>query len=276
MLRATHHAGGPALTITASVAGLTVYLDNWAVIELAKHNPERRRRFVNAVRSGIDLLFSVTNVSELIGPKGKSFDAVQSFLNEIGPFWVPVELNPFKVIERERKGLGAESCVAEDFMREYVRERTRSYLKGSGPIIDVSDDFFRLGAVMDWISQADVLRLRSAEFDDVLRKIRTRTNPPWLDRSFREFNPSARTTFTCFNLLKTLIVESKQYAIKKGDGLDFCHASIASAFASFAALDKNWKRRVDDMPKPNRLARTYYGPELDSMVGDMEYALATR
>jgi hypothetical protein len=52
--------------------------------------------------------------------------------------------------------------------------------------------------------------------------------------------------------------------------MDFCHAVMAGAFASFATLDKHWKRRVGGLPTPNGLAHIYFGPELDKMVTDME------
>jgi hypothetical protein len=35
-------------------------------------------------------------------------------------------------------------------------------------------------------------------------------------------------------------------------------------------IDKQWKRRVEGLPKPNKLARIYYQPELDKMVTDIE------
>ncbi len=79
----------------------------------------------------------------------------------------------------------------------------------------------------------------------------------------------ALTTFACGNLIRTLIVESGQ--LKKGDGLDFCHAVMASAFASVATLDKHWKRRVENLPKPNKLAHIYSKGELDTMVTDIEF-----
>ena len=70
--------------------------------------------------------------------------------------------------------------------------------------------------------------------------------------------------------MRTLIEESKAYQAKKGDGMDFCHAVVGSAFAHFAAFDKQWKRRVESLPQPNGLARIYYEPELDQMVTDIE------
>ncbi len=59
--------------------------------------------------------------------------------------------------------------------------------------------------------------------------------------------------------------------MKPGDGLDFCHAVMASSFASFATLDKRWKRRVVNLPTQHGLARIYSGQaELDQMVTDVQ------
>jgi hypothetical protein len=38
-------------------------------------------------------------------------------------------------------------------------------------------------------------------------------------------------------------------------------------------LDKQWKRRVEELPKPNTLSRVYYQPVLNAMVSDIEDAL---
>ncbi len=55
-----------------------------------------------------------------------------------------------------------------------------------------------------------------------------------------------------------------------GDGIDFCQAVIGSAYASVATLDKNWKRRIEALPKPNGLAPIYYEATLDKLVEDLE------
>ena len=88
----------------------------------------------------------------------------------------------------------------------------------------------------------------------------------------QKFNPSRATAFLCYNLMRDLIADSG-FQIKKGDGLDFFHAVIAGAFSTFATLDKQWKRRVENLPKPNRLPRIYYEPELGTMMNDIEAAL---
>jgi hypothetical protein len=97
-------------------------------------------------------------------------------------------------------------------------------------------------------------------------------SPAWLDQHFPAlpFSPSNPATFRYVNLIRNLLTSAKAQRIKRGDGLDFCHAVIGTAFASVATLDKHWKRRVESLPKPNGLAPIYYEPELDQMVTDVE------
>src|SRR5258707_5883883 len=152
MITVTSTADVP-LTFHASIVGFAVYLDNFAVIELAKGPPERRRRFVSCFGRGADLIFSLTNVAELCGPQGGSLVAIRSFLDEIGPHWFPGELDPYQVSSRELAGSDPEqSFVSMDFMKQYFASRTSGYTPASARIIDLSEEFFSLGAVLDWVT----------------------------------------------------------------------------------------------------------------------------
>jgi hypothetical protein len=278
MIRVTSGIDDPLFTFSANVRGLPVYLDNWAVINLAKGDRSLRIRFVDAICTSGDLLFSAVNVAELIGPQGKSFNAVKTLLNELGPHWFPVELNPMEVVQREQNDANpAMSCLSKGLMEAYVENRATGYAPGFGQGVDLSKDFFLLGAVLDWVAQSERLRNASAALDEIVRntisKYRTEyeRNPSPLDQKCsQKFDPSRPATFTYWNLLRTLIVEAKSHQLKTGDGLDFCHAVMGSSFARVSALDKHWKRRVENLPKPNGLACIYYAGELDKMVTDIE------
>ena len=87
----------------ASVDGLTVFLDNFAIIDLAKRNPDRRKRFIATLNRGVDVLFSVSNAAELSGPQGDSFTIVREFLDEIGTHWFPVDFDPYECMKREKQ-----------------------------------------------------------------------------------------------------------------------------------------------------------------------------
>jgi hypothetical protein len=215
-----------------------------------------------------------------------SFNAIRSFLNDLEANWFPVELNPFEVVNRELKGAKPdESCICERFIKDFFNDRVHKHEPGSGQIIHLSPQFFGLGGMMDWLApQRDSIRAGSDDLDTALiariaqHRASFDSDPRWLESTFPAlpFNPAAPATFTYFNLVRTLILEAKSHVLKKGDGTDFCHAAMASAFATVGTLDKHWKRRVESLPKPNRLARIYYAPELSKMVDDIESAVGQK
>lgn len=279
MIRATANQNG--LTFNASLNGLVVYLDNWAIGDLAEENPSRRRRFIGAMRSGVDLLFSVTNAAELSGPQGKSAGAVRAFLDEIGPHWFPAKLDPTEVVKCEKNGESPGAvCIDQMFFKSYLADLMRT---DTGKVIGLSDDFFRLGPIMDSVGpQRESICRTSAQFDELLRnkmsmvRDRAERDPMWFDKRFPRisFNPTRPALFVYSNLVRIMVVEAS--SLKAHDGLDFCHAVMACTFATFATLDTQWKRRVASLPTPYRLARVYSKPELDQMVTDIESAVMHR
>jgi hypothetical protein len=272
---------GGEVNFDMSVGGLAVYLDNWAILDLAKHNPARRQRFIDAMRAGADLMFSVTNAAELSGPQGRSADLAKEFLNEIGPRWFPTELDVMEVCKRESEGASPSACcVAKDFLKAYVASRM-SATKG---VVSLSEDIFCLGPLLDPLSsQRDSIRDTANDFDARMKalllkcRVEYERNPAWLDQRFpqpRRFSDSRRATFVLGHLVRNLVVDAKSQPLKPHDAMDLCHAVMAAAFASVAALDGPWKQRIEALPEHDRLARVYYGPELDQMVTDLESLVA--
>lgn len=266
------------LKFNATVVGMALYLDNYAIINLAKHDPTRRKRFLDVIHSGADLLFSVSNAVDLAGPQGRSRDLVREFLNDIGPHWYPVELDATEVVKREISGAApGESCLSKQFMKDYFADRLRRIEKSA--IVDVSKEFFRLGSVLDWVGQQrDSIQQGKNDLDtalaDKIKRYRSQfqQSPDFLDKSFPllPFNGAKPVTFVYVNLIRHLVIEAKQHPIKRGDGLDFSHAVISSAFANISMLDKHWKRRIESLPKPNQIARVFYEQEFDQMIDQIE------
>ena len=266
-----------ATGLHVSVNGAVVYLDNWAFIELAKKDPVRRRRFLAAVHGGIDVLFSVTNAAEFSGPQGRSADALKAFLDEIGPRWFPARLDATEVVKREIAGEHSiEACIDKRFFKSYVADQMRPPASGLGKVAPISERLFWLGAIVDRVGQQrESISRTSAEFDKVMKekmctvRAKCKSDSTLLNRKFPSvpFNPSLRAGFVYHNLFRVMAIEAN--SLKKGDGLDFCHAVIACAYASFAALDRHWKHRLLTLPS-NPLARIYSPLELNQMVIDME------
>ena len=88
-----------------------------------------------------------------------------------------------------------------------------------------------------------------------------------------QFDAAMPATFTFVGLMRDLVCDSG-YQMRKGDGIDFCHAVMATAFSTIATLDKQWKRRVQNLPKPNKIPHIYYEPEIGAMIDAVEAGLA--
>lgn len=263
------------------IAGLVVYLDNYAFIELAKGDPQRRQKFVSILNDGAEILFSVANLAELSGPQGRSLEVVRTFLQEIGPHWFPAEMDVVEIRKREMNGIrGGATCASKSLIKDYFAFRLQQFDRKQ--IVSFSSDFFTLEAVLDWVApQRDSIGKGAEQMDQILitkvAELRQKyeENQQWLDTVFPvlQFNPLMPATFALTSLMRGLVLEANSYRLKKGDGLDLSHAVLASSFASVGALDRHWKRRVDRIPKPNSLAPIYCSPQLDALVSDLESAL---
>lgn len=282
MIRAVIGPDG-APSFESSVTGVPVYLDNFAIKYFAKGDQALRRRFIAALQRGADLLFSLNNAVELVGPQGRSAEASKEFLNEIGPYWFPIEMDVTVVLDRELRGYDySKCCFSGELLNAYFRSRTHADVPGSGRVIDLSSDkFFRLGLFVDWLRpHKDYFDEQRVKFDfmlrDALKKCRAKVKQDrnWLDHALpTHSDPAKLATFSYNNLIRNLITD-KGDSLKMGDGSDFFHAIMASAYSTFAALDKHWKRRIGNLPKPNGLARIYYEPELPKMVVEIESAVS--
>lgn len=269
------------------VIGYPVYLDNDVLIELAKGDEARRENFVESVRSPYSgLLFSFANSIEAGGPQGDSADAVRAFLRSIGPHWVPLEMNPWTVIERENAGqTDTTPCISAEFLESYFKKRTHD-LAEKGQIIDLDPErFWRLDLVLDWERQEEdpaETRKKAAEIDvafiDSVNQLRSETkgDPSSLDK---KHPPVADVTghpatYVLAHLMRALAIQRGDN-LKAHDGLDLCHAVLGMAYGSIATLDRQWKRRVTDaLPSTSGLAKLYYRPEADQLVADLERLVA--
>lgn len=265
---------------------LGVYLDNDSLIELATRLPTRRRRFLDALAMGGDLLFSYANAVEIAGPQGETATAIRSFLDDVKSHWIPLELNPWKVARREADGILGQAPVSESFMKAYFEERTYDLRLEGREVLDLSaDSFFRLGSVLDWVQEhRDDMRRDAGEVDRMfcsrLKQLRDDydKNPSALDREAPSIplDHQRPATFVLTQLLRMLVLEARAFQYKKNDGLDFCHAVLAAAYGSMITLDKQWKRRVENLPSHSHLAKVYYRPQVDELVDLLEALTASR
>lgn len=265
---------------------LGVYLDNDSLIELATGAKSRRRRFLDALAIGGDLLFSYMNAVEIAGPQGKTATAIRCFLDDVKSYWTPLGMNPWEVARREANGFLGQAPVSESFMKAYFEEHAYDLALGDREVFDLSaNSFFRLGSVLDWVQEhRDDIRRHAGEIDhmfcSLLKQLRDDydKNESALDRDAPSvpLDHQRPATFVLNHLLRMLVLEAKAFHYKKNDGLDFCHAVLASAYGSMITLDNQWKRRVENLPCHNHLAKVYYRPQVDELVDLLEGLTASR
>jgi hypothetical protein len=267
----------------ASSDGLIVFLDQFAIKELAKGDPERRKRFITTLDRGVEVMFSVSNAAELTGPQLRSFEEMRSFLDEIGPHWFPVEFDPILCIRRERASQDpATCCFSEGLIKAFTATHIRHLqIKPEDLPAALPPDFFRLGFFMDRLAPlrqeiiTDKDRLDRALKEQIMEhRAAYKKDDAWLDAHFPEklFTNDRRAEFVYTNLVRQLILD-KGRALTRNGGIDFGQAVVSSAYASVATLDTHWKRRVEALPQPNKLAKVYCSPYLDQMVRDIERQL---
>lgn len=275
------HSETVTFRVTARRAG--VYLDNWAVVALAKDRSDLRERFLKSLRNGADLLFSETNASELVGPTGASHDAVRDFLKAIGPYWMPVAgTGLVGVMEREAAGDGRESCIDHSLLQRFYAGRSIQ-LYGEQRLDFVPPGFFDLAFFLDWLVPRRDEIVRSYNHFDVTLRAKLQELRRAYERNKSRFDSvlprpvfddRAPLTFCWHGVIRLLVLEGKAYQWKRGDSADFFHALLAASYAQVATLDKQWKRRIETLPKPNSLASIYYQPELAQFVDAVEAAVA--
>jgi hypothetical protein len=173
-------------------------------------------------------------------------------------------------------------CISTLFIETFTQDRMYEQSPQGSKLVDLSaENFFKLTSVMKWANaKKDETRKNTEEIDATLikrvteehaeyKKEAARLDKVWPNESYSKKMPAR---FALLQLLRLLTRELKQFTLKKGDGRDLCHAAIGTAYGSIAALDKQWKRRVEALPTPNGLARVYSPNELDQFVTDLETA----
>jgi hypothetical protein len=271
----------------ARIRGVAVYLDNDSLIDIARGNADRRARFTNAVRQKGTLIFSMANAVDLSGPTLLgTIDDIRAFLDGFENAWVPADLDPWKLSEREfQRNIDGSPLVSPVFTETFFKQRAYDLSPEGSRVLSLAPEtFFRVSAVVDWAQQGrDTVRAQMEQIDqsliDTVKQVRELydKDPAALDREIPavRYEPRWPATFVLRALLRSLVKEAKGYALKKGDGLDLVHAVIGTAYASVTTVEKAWKRRLTAAIPPGLpIARFFYRPELDQLIEVVERAPA--
>lgn len=266
MIRVSRLQDGGAEVEAELVRQPAVYLDQDSLADIAR-TAQRRKRFLDIWATKGELLFSWANAFDLSGPQGDTARYIRELLEALGPHWIPLESNPWKVVRKENgeEPSSGSACVSESFLQSYF--------------LELRDDVTNLGRVVDLIqndrgnTRTQVQELKTAA-NQMVAAFRTEflCDPTSMDRKLPAIprDPAHPTTFMLRALERLVTSEARQYVWTPNDGMDFMHASVAGGSADFLLLDQHWKRRVLAVAPPKAYPWVYYRYELDAFLEAFE------
>lgn len=238
--------------VTVGTRAPLVYLDNWAVIKIAR-NVDWQRRFVSALKQKEGtLLFSILNIIEL-GRKTKELADIEIFLHQIGTDWCLVDINPPAVIEREKE---SNTAMPPNFDEQALRSYY-PYIHGApltlGKIISlIQGQKNRYEVIYDMF---EPLVKQVTQMREDIERGDPRINPDAYKTS--RFNPEQPTLYVYYSLMRKTLYGN--FTITKNHLCDLQHATAALAYADFILLDKHWTQLAKDSLKelPNIKQRVF-------------------
>ena len=240
----------------------TIYLDQWALVRLSQES-NRHERFLKVFEQKGTLLFSWTNVLDAATTSGGTAERIRDLLGAIGEHWLPMEMNPFKVIRKEVQADPSSNtpCVSETFMETYIPHILEGPLNLSR-VVDLTQQ--DAGAAAR--TELDRLKKEASDFVHQLRSL-SASDPAWLDTHFpRQTFDSARPTAFVFAELLRVLIKDRGTAFTPNDAVDLFHATVPTAWSDFVLLDKTWTKRVRSLALPADRVRAYYEYELDDFL----------
>ena len=254
MIRLVDTGGAREFEVTSESP--LIYLDHWALRLFSSHATLRRKFFEVFTHRGT-LLFSLVNVTELAANSGTSAKHIRSFLEEIGPHWAPITMDPSKVVE------------AESRLNPEVGDRSVCF--GSAMLEDqhfmskLSTGDLTLAHVVDLTRGDDGNNLRAAMSESVqemlalILTLRTRYNadPSGLDLSYplQVWNPRQPMKFVYYGLMRLIVRES--FKLDENHVRDFLHAAVAATVAQMLLLDPHWAVLVRKLKLPPDYVQVY-------------------
>jgi hypothetical protein len=207
-------------------------------------------------------MFSWTNVYDLSGPQGGTAVRLRELLRLIGPRWVALEMNPWKVIRKE---------VGDD-PSDGTPAFSESFIKAYYP--QIADGPLDLATVVDLIQadratvQAELQKLKDVAVEKFRHhRERYRADQRTLEEDLPEVQyVEGRPAAFVVRALERLITRELGYQWTPNDGVDFMHAAVGAAYADLILVDRQWKRRVLAAAPARDYPWVFYRAELDSFL----------
>lgn len=255
---------GDNYTINTSIRRPTIYLDHWALRDFSSDQP-LRNRFLSAFKNRGTLLFSWANIIEVSRNTGSSAEQIRSFLSEIEEQWFPVTMDPYKVIEREKRYKPGNNNPSFDidFIKAYYPYIHDGNLSLSSIVGLTQDDQEK--------PEPESIHALTTEICQLVQCGREQwcIDPQSFCNAFPDFlfNPDRAAEFTYNRLMRLMCKES--FKFEANDALDFCHATVSLAYGDFVLLDKHWADLARKLKLPDHV-RVYSKCQVYQFLIDLE------
>lgn len=252
-----------------------LYLDHWALRRLSE-NSALGDRFLLAFQRRGTVMFSLMNVVEIARDASESrASQIRDFLGKLGPHWMPMTIDPLRIIEAEETGRtpdGVHPCVSAGFLRD--PKFAARLTEGPVSLVHVVD--LTRGPDGDELrhdTDRDTSRLRRHIQD---WRIAHATDPREVDAKFPrlQFDSNRPMRGIYHGLARYTIIDT--FTFDDNHARDMFHAMASVRCADMVTLDAHWSGQVGKLRLPTDFVRVYTEGELDAFLADLEAAPATR
>ena len=244
------------LTVTHSLEQPAVYLDHWAVMDIASDRDVAARLHRAITRAKGTLVVSWINLAEFTAVADRrQGEQAEAFIDKFIPrvFFLEVDLHKRPDGGRERAPIPEEVAIADtDLLKQIVIES----VSGGGQI--------SLSGIIQTIQQGELIghfeslaKTAADSISALAREIRcdpAKRQQGYKDTPFTmlQYNPFA---FLRRELLKKVVI-SKGEAVTQNDAVDLFHATKAAVCCTYILLDGQWATWLSDIKR--RIASAGY------------------
>ncbi|MBI4178427.1 hypothetical protein HY522_03255 [bacterium] len=271
----TCRPSGPDYEFEVSADPPLIYLDHWALRRLSE-NLTLGARFLGAFARRGTVMFSLMNVAELARDASPHrANEVRDFLERLGPYWIPMTIDPLRILGAEERGEtadGTHPCLSVGFLTEpaFAARLTR----GAVSLAHVVD----LTRRPDGDDLIQTTNRKTAELRDCIQKFRDAyvANPKELDKRypFLKFD-AAKPMRGIYNALVHYTI-TDTFTLNDNHARDLYHAIASVRCAQMVTLDAHWAGQVGKLKLPPGFVKVYSEAELDAFLVDLEAAPVTR
>jgi len=271
----TCRPSGPDYEFEVSADPPLIYLDHWALRRLSE-NLTLGARFLGAFTRRGTVMFSLMNVAEIARDASPHrAKEVRDFLESVGPYWIPMTIDPVRIIDAEERGEtahGPHPCLSVGFLTEPAF--AASLTKGVVSLAHVVD-LTRRPHGDDLIQTTD---RKTAELQDIIQKFRDAypANPKDLEKMYPllKFDAAKPMRGIHNGLVRYTITDS--FTLNDNHARDLYHAIASVRCAQMVTLDAHWAGQVRKLKLPPEFVKVYSEVELDAFLADLEAAPARR